>query len=142
MPGEIGQARYAERRRLRRNHRERVAVCEAKRHADREAVGRQYPVELGERRYALHAEQLEGDGAGVLRVDVYRARLERRMQDGGASHALLVHRLGRPRLRRGLRHDLAQHVGLGEALGAYAQGPLRPRERRDEKEHCEDPRTA
>ena len=37
MPGEIGQARDAERRRLRRNHRERVAVCEAERHADRRA---------------------------------------------------------------------------------------------------------
>ena len=71
----------------------------------------------------LHAEQLEGDGAGVLRVDVDRARLERRVQDGRVAQALLVHRLGRPRLRRGLRHDLAQDVGLGEALRAYAEVP-------------------
>ena len=77
------------------DHRERIAVGEAERHADGQAVARQHPVQLGERRHALQAEQLEGDGAGVFRIDVYRAGLERRMEDRRIAQALLVHRLRR-----------------------------------------------
>ena len=52
------------------------------------------------------------DGAGVLGVDVDAAALQRLLEDRGVAEARLVRAAG------GLGEDLAEDVGLGEALGA------------------------
>ncbi len=71
----------------------------------------------------LHAEDLARDGAGVLGIDVDRAVLERGHEDRGVAEAGLVLGGGAGGAR-GLGRDLAQDVGLGEALRADAKGVL------------------
>ena len=61
------------------------------------------------------------DRAGVLGVNIDRARFQRREQDAGGAEARLVLAAARA------REDLAQDVGLGEALRADVQPLLRVR---------------
>ena len=80
---------------------------------------------------------------GVFGIDVDRAGLERLREDRGVSEARLVDR-ARAREAGSLGDDLAQDVGLGEALGAHAQdGLVRRRRARGEarKQENDEDRT-
>ena len=102
-------------------HRKRIGVVEAERHAGGEPLLRERAVQLLEGRLARKPHDLGGDGAGVLRVDIDGAGFQRREHDAGVAQARPVLAAG------GARQDLAEDVGLGEALGADADRVLRLR---------------
>jgi len=102
-------------------------------HAEREAVRREGAIQRHHAGLAFEPENFPGDGAGVLRVDVDRACLQRGEDDAGVAE---------PRLQlpgRGARQDFAQDVGLGEALGSDFEGLRRRRaaERRERERRRE-----
>ena len=108
-------------------HGERVGVFKAERHARSQAHGAKCAVYVGQQcglirigRLCLRqVEDFGGDGAEVVGVGVNAAVLERGKDDGGVTQARYV--FGWAALGGGLREDFAQHVRLGEALGADAQ---------------------
>jgi hypothetical protein len=78
----------------------------------REAERLQLLVQRREVEPVLRLEDLARDRAGVLGIEVDRARLQRFEQDCGVPQAGLVRALGR------LADDLAEHVGLGKPFRA------------------------
>ncbi len=117
MLREVAERAHAERLRAVFAHRERVAVVEAERHRGAEAERRERAVEFGKARVPFELENFLRDRAGVFRIEVDRPGLERCVQDAGIAQARPVHGT----VSRGTDQDLAQDVGLGEALGADAQ---------------------
>ena len=115
MSNEVGDAQNGERLSTLLAHRECIAVVKTERHAGREAVASERPVQLLERRLARLVHDLGRDRAAVLGVNIDRARFQRREQDAGVAEARPVLAAARA------RDDLAEDVGLGEALGADAQ---------------------
>ncbi len=82
---------------------------------------REPAVQLVERRIAVALEQLANDRPGVLRIEVDGAAGERLLEDAGVAEAGLVDS-GPAGAGKRLSEDLAEHVRLGESLGADDQG--------------------
>ena len=118
MPHEVGKPPDAKPLGAIFAHGERIGVVEAERHAGRKAIAGERAVQLLERRGRRKPEDLGGDGAGVLRVEINRARFQRGEHDAGVAEAGLV------LAARHARQHLAENVGLREALRADAQALL------------------
>src|SRR6185503_5605615 len=116
MSREVGDLLDPEALGLLAAHPERIAVAETEGNARRQTEAVQLFVDGVQIEAVLRLQDLARDGAGVLRIDVDRPRLQRLEQDRGIAEPGLV------RAMRGLRNDLAEDVGLGEALGANGQG--------------------
>ncbi len=132
MPGEVGEFRDAQGLRAILAHGERIAVVEAERDARLEPLRGERPVQLGKRRTSGQADDLGSDGAGVFGIDVDRAGLERGSDDAGVAEPRLV------LTARGSRQDLAEDVGLGEALGADLEAVcgVRRARQREQNDDC------
>src|SRR5258705_13767451 len=90
------------------------------------------PIEI---RVAVELEDLLGDRAGIFRIQIDRAGLERGENDAGVAQTgsmldrcLALHRLAQ---------HFAEDIGLGKALGADAQRVGLRRQREDEREERE-----
>ena len=66
---------------------------------------------------------LQRNGAAVFGIDIDLAGSQRFIDDGRVAQALAHLGLDPGGLCL-LRHDLGQHIGFGETLGAHAQGFL------------------
>jgi len=102
-------------------HRERISVIETERHARDQPLRRQGPVQLVQPPAAAQPDHLGGNGAGVFRINVDGTGLQRRDDDAGIAEA----RLQLAAARTG--QDLAEDIGLGEALRADSHRVLRLR---------------
>src|SRR5262245_17796287 len=121
MARKIGNPTDAECGRLGRDHRQRISIREPERYTHRESVSSQPLIEFFQTGYRLHAQQLEGDGSGVFRIDMNGAGLERGMQYSRITQSLLMNGLDIACLACDLSDDLAQYVGFGKALGTDAK---------------------
>jgi hypothetical protein len=123
-------------------HRQRIAVLEAQRHRHAQPQRAELAAHRGEVGGLCVAQDLGVDRAQVLGIQVDGAGFERLVDDRGVAQARPVLGLRTARAGR-LRHDLAQDVGLGEALGAHheslaAQGGAAGSRRQREPEGQQD----
>jgi hypothetical protein len=137
MPRKVGNTRDAKRPRPALLHRERIAVAEPERHARREPVTFELAIELGEIRHAFQPQQLKGDCAGVLRVELDSTALQRGEQDRSVAETLLVRGASLAGTVDRLGGDLGQDIGLGEALGAHVDDGLGEPKRRQQQQYQE-----
>ena len=115
MLREVGHFAHAETLGVLAPHAERIAIAETQRDPRGQSERLEALVQRGETETLFGLEDLARDRAGVLRIEIDRARLERLEQDRGVAEPGLVGRAD------ALREDLAEDEGLGEALGAYGQ---------------------
>ena len=113
---EVRNAREALFSCIARAHCKRVAVVEAQRNRHRQPARRQARIQLRQWRHVGQLEDLARDRAGVIGIDIDAAAFERIEQDGRVAHSALVHGRRSARALCRLRNDLAEDVGLGEAL--------------------------
>jgi hypothetical protein len=108
-------------------HGQRVRVGEAERRADGQPEGRQPPAHLVEVGHRRVLQDRPADRPRVLGIDVDVAVHERAIDDPRAAETELALD-GRLRgLLGDLRHDLRDHVALGERLRAHAHRRCRLR---------------
>ena len=119
--GQVGQARDAAPRRFVFTQCQRVGVVETERHRHLELARCQQRIELIQRRVVLPLQHLARNRAGVFGVDIDCTRAQRLFENAGVAQTLLVGGGDAVCLQR-LAHDLAEDVGLGEALGANRNG--------------------
>src|SRR4051812_38078333 len=88
------------------SHCERIAVVETKRHSGAQPHFRQAAIDAAQVERAVDLEDFPCDGAVVLRIQVYRPRLESRKNDAGIAEPRAVYRIASLP-----REQLAQDVG-------------------------------
>ncbi|MNN07596.1 hypothetical protein D3C81_1204250 [compost metagenome] len=119
LAGEVGQLAQVPRAGV--GDGDRIGILEAQRDARAKAHRRQRGVDLGQRGAGRQLQDLAGQRAGVVGIEVDAARLERLEDDGGVAQAGQVARRAIRGGGGGLGQDFTEDVRLGEALGAHAQ---------------------